>query len=160
MSLDSPLSSPGVRFPPPLLFAAGLALGAAIEYAGWALPFSDNNSTAWTLAGAVLITAGAALAVWGVATFLAARTAIMPHHAASRIVTSGPYRFTRNPMYVGMTLAYVGVGFLMNSWWPAVLLPLVLVLLVMLVIRREEAYLGRAFRDEYALYRTRTRRWL
>ena len=100
------------------------------------------------------------LVLTGMLTFRAAQTAILPSRAASRIVTGGPYRFTRNPMYVGLTAAYVGTTLLIGTLWPIVLLPIVLSLLVRLVIRREEVYLLSAFRDEYATYAARVRRWL
>ncbi len=160
MDEDSMLSSPGVRFPPPLLFVAGIVSGWVLERAVRSLPITRASGAGSTAGGVALIVAGAALVAWGMLTFRAARTAIIPSRSASRIVTSGPYRFTRNPMYVGFTLAYCGAALLVNSLWPVMLLPIVLMLLVRLVIRREEAYLANAFREEYALYRTQVRRWL
>lgn len=154
------MSSPGVRFPPPVLFVAGLALGAALGRAGPAFTLARSGSAWPVAAGWGLIVAGALLALWGVLTFRRAQTAILPQRPASRIVESGPYRFTRNPMYSGMTLAYLGATLLMNTLWPLLLLPAVLALLVRFVIRREEAYLEQAFADDYRRYRTRVRRWL
>jgi protein-S-isoprenylcysteine O-methyltransferase Ste14 len=93
-------------------------------------------------------------------TFRRARTAILPTRPASQLVDGGPYRFTRNPMYTGLTTAYVGAAALLDSVWPLLLLPLVLAALVRLVVRREEAYLRGAFGAEYAAYQARVRRWL
>jgi protein-S-isoprenylcysteine O-methyltransferase Ste14 len=76
------------------------------------------------------------------------------------IVATGPYRFSRNPMYVAMSAVYVGLSLLMGVVWPLVLLPIVLLSLSALVIRREERYLGDAFGEEYGAYRARVRRWL
>ena len=78
-------------------------------------------------------------------TFWRARTAIIPHRPASRLVRHGPYRFTRNPMYVGLTGLYTGLALIFNVGWPLVLLPLVLVVLWGVVIQREERYLRAAF---------------
>jgi protein-S-isoprenylcysteine O-methyltransferase Ste14 len=93
-------------------------------------------------------------------TFKRARTAIIPNRSASAIVTTGPYRFTRNPMYAGLTLAYVGGALLIGTAWTLLLLPVVIAVLYRRVIRREEAYLDAAFPDVYAAYRGRVRRWL
>ena len=160
MSENVPLSNPGVRFPPPLLFVAGLVLGWALGRAGPWLRFAASGSGAYAIVGVGVIVVGVVLALSGILTFRAARTAIIPSHGASRLVTSGPYRFTRNPMYVGLTVAYVGAALLIGTYWPFLLLPVVLALLVRLVIRREEAYLISAFHDEYASYSARVRRWL
>lgn len=76
------------------------------------------------------------------------------------LVTSGVFRLTRNPMYVGLAAAYAGVAALLGSWWPLALLPLVLVAVDRLVIAREEPYLARALGAQYEAYRRRVRRWL
>ena len=160
MNDGRPMRSPGVRFPPPILFVGGLALGWVLGWLGPVLPLAINNVAALRVVGWVLVVAGVALSIWGAATFRAANTAIVPMRGASSIVTSGPYRFTRNPMYVGMTLVYGGIAFLLNSLWPLLFLPVVLFLLVQFVIRREEAYLSQAFPEEYGMYRMQVRRWL
>ena len=85
---------------------------------------------------------------------------MLPNQPASRLVTTGLYARSRNPMYVGLTLAYVGLALLTDRGWPLVFLLLVLVALHGLVIRREERYLSAAFPGEYAAYRQRVRRWL
>jgi protein-S-isoprenylcysteine O-methyltransferase Ste14 len=159
MTERAPLDSPGVRFPPPLLFIAGLALAWLLERGIRPLPFVADASRLAT-PGALIVAIGAGLVAWGMVTFRAARTAIVPMHAASRLVDHGPYRFTRNPMYSGLTLAYLGIAVMMNSAWPLLVLPIVLALLVRLVIRREETYLQDAFGQEYSAYRDRVRRWL
>lgn len=162
MTTDEPLPHPGVRFPPPLLFAAGFLLGWLLEMRVLRIHLVGGGALAALLAlvGMLALAGGLALAAWGLITFHRARTAILPHHPASRLVTHGPYRFTRNPMYTGLTLAYIGLACLANVGWPLILLPFVLVALVRLVIRREERYLADAFGAEYAAYRRRVRRWV
>ncbi len=162
MTREPAPTNPGVRFPPPLLLAAALLIGWILETRARSVPLSPNAGTARALevAGMFALAAGLGIAFWGLWTFFRARTAIMPHHAASRLVTSGPYRFTRNPMYVGLTTAYIGLSLMTNSIWPLVLLPLALLALYALVIRREERYLRAAFGDHYAAYQQRVRRWL
>ena len=155
---ESPtMSSPGVRIPPPFFFALGLIAGYLLSRVGPPLLFGSGSSSD---AGIALIVVGASFAAWGMLTFRAARTAINPTRSASRIVTAGPYRFTRNPMYVGLTTVYLGSSLLIGTWWCIILLPVVLALLVRFVIRREEAYLDAAFHDDYAAYRGHVRRWV
>lgn len=103
---------------------------------------------------------GGIVAEWGFLTFLRARTAILPHHGASQLVTNGPYRFTRNPMYGGLTIAYVGIAAMIDFAWPMILLPVTLIALVRLVISREQTYLSSASGAEYIAYQARVRRWL
>ena len=155
-----PMRHPGVRFPPPVLFVAGLVAGWALDRYGRALPLPGVGTAAARGVGLVLVLLGLALVGWGIATFRRARTAIIPHYPASQVVDRGPYRFTRNPMYTGFTIVYLGVTALLRSAWPLLLLPLVLVALVRLVIAREERYLRAAFGADYDAYCARVRRWL
>lgn len=159
--MPDPMRSPGVRFPPPFLFATGFLAGWGLHR--WVVPLPLAGGDGWPalpLAGGLLLAAGLALMLWGLVTFHRARTAVLPHRPATRLVREGPYRFSRNPMYTGLTLAYLGLAFLANSGWPILLLPLVVATLLHLVIRREERYLAQAFGDEYAAYRRGVRRWL
>lgn len=153
---------PNVRFPPPTLFLAGFLIGLALD--AWVRPLSLVHGGATPdslkLTGGTLAVIGVCIAAWGAATFRRAGTAVMPMFPASRIVTHGPYRFTRSPMYLGLTLLYVGVSFALNQEWPLLLLPIVLVFLHTYVIKREERYLSEAFGEEYEVYRKRVRRWI
>lgn len=160
MAHPQPPSSPEVHFPPPFLFIAGLAGGWLLDRHVLALAVSYDARPARETIGLALVALGLLLSFWGIVTFRRANTTIIPHRSASRIVTHGPYRFTRNPMYSGLTIAYLGGTALMNSVWPLLLLPLVLFALVHLVVSREERYLSAAFGEEYEAYRTRVRRWL
>ncbi len=92
--------------------------------------------------------------------FRRAGTPPEPWRPSRALVTGGIYRYTRNPMYVGMTLIYLGVTAWWNTWWPLGVLPLVLVIMTVAVIGREEAYLERLFGEEYRRYRDRVRRWI
>lgn len=153
------IENAGVHFPPPILYLGGLLAGWLLDRFAKPLPLSRLGGGVLPV-GAVLVVAGVLLVAWGMLTFRRAHTAIVPHRPASRVVTSGPYRFTRNPMYTGLAIAYCGAAAALNSAWPLVLLPLVIALLVRLVIDREEAYLASAFGGEYDAYRQRVRRWL
>jgi protein-S-isoprenylcysteine O-methyltransferase Ste14 len=92
--------------------------------------------------------------------FIRAGTHPEPWKPTTALVTDGPYRFSRNPMYLGFTFIYLGVACWVNTAWPVVLLPLVLLVMQYGVILREEAYLERKFGEEYRAFRRRVRRWL
>jgi protein-S-isoprenylcysteine O-methyltransferase Ste14 len=143
--------------PPPLYYAAGLAAGMAIDWLV-ALPLGGRSATAVT--GAVLTLLGLALTFAGVAAVIRHRTTIVPHHPVATLVTGGAYRLSRNPMYAGLAVAYLGVALLLGSWWPLVLWLPVLLAVRRLVIDPEELYLARRFGQTYTDYQARVRRWL
>lgn len=146
-----------VRVIPPLLYAVPLGAGVALDAA---VPLAIPGRPATAVLGGVIATAGALLCASAAAAFRNRGTTVLPHRPVSAFVTSGPFRVTRNPMYVGLAGVYAGVALLVGTWWPLALLPLVLLAVDRLVIAREEPYLARAFGAEYAAYRRRVRRWL
>ena len=156
---DSP-RHPGVYFPPPLLFI--LPLGAGILLHQW-LPLHIVTGQ-WAVVGVIigwlLIGVWAGLSGWAVVTFRRRHTPIMPNRPATHLVTWGPYRFSRNPMYLGLSVLYLGLAVRINTIWPVFFFPVVIVLLYYLVIRHEERYLSTAFGNEYDPYCASVRRWL
>jgi protein-S-isoprenylcysteine O-methyltransferase Ste14 len=146
-----------IFIPPPLYYAAGLAGGLAINGVV-ALPLGGRPATA--IAGMGLAALGLALAGAGVAAVIRHRTTIVPHHPVATLLTGGAYRLSRNPMYTGLAIAYLGLALLVGSWWPLALWPLVIVAVRQLVIRPEEQYLTRRFGQTYTDYQSRVRRWL
>jgi protein-S-isoprenylcysteine O-methyltransferase Ste14 len=101
-----------------------------------------------------------ALFAWAVVTMTRAGTNVPTNRPSTTIVESGPYRLTRNPIYVGMFLGLIGLGLAFdNLWLLLVLVPFALVIRYG-VVAREEAYLERKFGDAYRGYRARVRRWL
>ncbi len=159
---DEKGSGPGVRFPPPFLFVGGIVVGWLLESRVHRLPVSPESVPviAYRALGYLLILIGLWLAGWGLMTFARAHTAIIPNKPASSLVDAGPYRFTRNPMYTGLTLAYLGIAVHLNSGWAILMLPLVLFLLYRFVIQKEEKYLSTAFGEAYDKYRARVKRWV
>jgi protein-S-isoprenylcysteine O-methyltransferase Ste14 len=148
-----------LRIPVPWVFVLAYLVGVVLE----ALR-NPPRSAAWLpqvrLAGAVVFTVGAFVAGWGLLTFLRARTTTVPGARSARLVTWGPYRFTRNPMYIGLALAYVGEAGILTQVWPLVLLPLVVAYVNWAVIPLEESILVDLFGAEYEQYRARVRRWV
>ena len=111
-------------------------------------------------AGMVLFAVGAALAAWAWLIFRRARTTRVPGETSTTLVTRGPYRVSRNPMYVGLAVAYLGEAGILKQVAPVAVLPLVLVYLNWIVVPIEEVRLQQAFGDKYQQYRSKVRRWL
>lgn len=141
--------------PPPLVFAAALAAGWALERARPSGLFARQP-----VADALLAVAGLALMLWAAVTLARARTTVNPYGRASALVTGGPYRFSRNPIYVADALLCAGVALALGWAWALALVPLAVLVVDVGVIRREEAHLAARFGDEYAAYRARVRRWV
>jgi protein-S-isoprenylcysteine O-methyltransferase Ste14 len=118
-------------------------------------PFGIRLAVALTAGGAALALDGAAMV-----SFRRAHTSVVPMNPTTALVTSGPYRLTRNPMYVGMALLYVALAFAFGVMWALLLLPAVILVIDRFVIAREEPYLERKFGQSYRDYTLRVRRWL
>jgi protein-S-isoprenylcysteine O-methyltransferase Ste14 len=148
---------PGVIAPPPLIYMVGLAIGFGSEAL---LPSASLPAAlAWSLGGALLL-AGLVLAVSFFNAFRRARTPVDVRKPTTAIVTTGPYRLSRNPAYLSLALIYVGITVLTGALWALAPLVPTLILVDRGVIAREERYLERKFGDEYLRYKARTRRWL
>ena len=157
---DAKPGSPRVPFPPPLVFVLPFFFSFLLDRR---LPFlivGDGPPVALSVTGVALLAAGLGLMLWAVVNFWRVRTHLLPFLPVRTLVVVPPYTFTRNPMYVGLTLAYVG-GSLATNWaWPLVFLPAVIGITAGFIIAREERYLGAKFGAEYAEYCARVRRWL
>ena len=149
--------NPGVIAPPPLIYAAALAAGL-LANRRYRIPFLPRP-VARTL-GWPLVVGGIAVGFLGSREMLRAETNLDPYKPTTAIVTEGPFRFTRNPLYLSMTLIYCGIAALTNALPPVLLLPIVQQLMRRGVIEREERYLERKFGDEYIQYKARTPRWI
>lgn len=108
----------------------------------------------------VLLALGLLLGVSAIGLFRRAGTNVNPNQPVTSLVFDGPYRFTRNPMYLGLTCLYLAAALFARSMWACVLIIVVLLVIRFAVIAREERYLDIKFGDEYRSYRARVRRWL
>jgi protein-S-isoprenylcysteine O-methyltransferase Ste14 len=149
----------GVLAPPPVLYGAGLVIGLVL-HALHPIHIASSYVSVVRGAGIALTAMGLFLSASVMRVFGAAGTPIPPYRPTARLVFSGPYRYSRNPDYIGQALLYVGIALVANSWWPLFILPLVLFVVQRFVIEREERYLEAKFGDEYREYRARVRRWL
>jgi protein-S-isoprenylcysteine O-methyltransferase Ste14 len=148
---------PNVRIPPPLIYAAGFGIGLLLERA---FPVSVLPRIPSRIAALLWMALWAILSVWSIGLFRRARTNFLPIKPATALVVLGPYRFTRNPMYLGLACLYVGLAFWFGVFWALILLPAVIAVVQYYVIAREEKYLERAFGEEYRQYQARVRRWV
>ena len=149
--------NPGVIAPPPLIYAGVLSVGLLVDraYPIRFLPWILSRALGWPL-----IVGGLALGLLGLREMRRAETNVDPYKPTTAIVEDGPYRFTRNPLYVGMVLIYGGVAALANALPAAALLPVAQAIMRRGVIEREERYLEGKFGDEYLRYKERVRRWV
>jgi protein-S-isoprenylcysteine O-methyltransferase Ste14 len=148
---------PDVKLPPPLIFGTVWLAAFAVDYAaGWSA-FPD-----WlrVVGAAACGLPAVVLAGWALATFRRARTAIEPWQAATTLVRHGPYRLTRNPMYVSLTLLTAALAFGADLPWLLLLGPLAPLATDRLVIRREERHLAARFGPDYEAYRRAVPRWI
>jgi len=147
----------GVFVPPPLLYVIFFVIGMLLQRV-W--PVGLLSSLLGRAVASACLTAGIGLGIWSVLTFRRAKTNVLPIRPSTAIVTDGPFRFTRNPMYLSLSLLYMGTAFWLDMLWPVLLLPVLLFLVQTYIIAREERYLERKFGGEYLQYRSRVRRWI
>jgi protein-S-isoprenylcysteine O-methyltransferase Ste14 len=143
---------------PPLAWGLAVIAGLALD---WLVPLSflpADLSAGWL--GATMFVIALALFSWAILTIIRAGSSVPTNRPTTAIVESGPYRFTRNPIYIGMFLGLLGLAIAFdNIWLLMMLVPFALVIRYG-VVAREEAYLERRFADVYRAYRSRVRRWL
>lgn len=149
-----------VAIKPPILFLGALAAGYVLSRyfpigPGLALPNALGLAV-----GLIFVAVGFALAIRAVQMFRRAGTNVVPGEPATALVTAGPYRFSRNPIYIGFVLVYFGMALVLTSMWTLLLLLPVLVILHRGIVLREEAYLEGKFGEAYQKYAKRVPRWL
>ena len=149
----------GVIASPPIIFGAALIASWAL-HAIHPIRIVPATSGILRLAGGALIVLGLLLSTAVVRAFAKAGTKVSPYHATTRFVSAGPYRYSRNPDYIGQTLVYAGIAMVANSWWPFFFLPVVLYVVQRGVVCREERYLEARFGQEYRDYTARVPRWV
>ncbi len=148
--------NPGIRVPPPLVYVLALLLGLLLNRK-LHVPFLSRGVArvlGWPLVGGAM-----ALAVWFARTMRGAGTTLRIDKPTSSLVQDGPFRYSRNPGYLSLTMLYAGIAILRNALWAILFLPLLLVTQREL-IEREERYLERTFGEEYLAYKRRVRRWV
>ena len=154
---DKPSGGPGVIALPPMILGAAIALGLILNFF-WPAKFLAR-SVAVPLG--LLIVAGAiTIGILAVREMRSANTPLDVRKAPTRIVTSGVFQRTRNPIYLGMVLLCAGIAFLADSLWLMMIVPLLAVVLQKGVIEPEEFYLEKNFGEDYLRYKMQVRRWI
>jgi protein-S-isoprenylcysteine O-methyltransferase Ste14 len=148
---------PAVIVFPPVLFLSAIALGVTLQFI-WPLHLSAALPA--RIIGGLLVLMGGAAVVLAKKSLRRAGTNVRPDRPTTAVVSEGPYRFTRNPIYLGASVAYLGLALSFNAFWPFPSLLPFLALLDWGVVRREELYLERKFGNSYLAYKLRVRRWL
>jgi len=155
--MPSDPDSPHVLVLPPLLYVAALAAGLLLNWAA-PQPILAGDLRYW--AGGALAALGVTIAAWARSLMERAGTNVNPMLPTTALVTTGPFRFSRNPLYIALTLLYVGLALLTNALWVLLLIVPVALVMHVGVVRREERYLEAKFGDAYRGYRSRVRRYV
>ena len=143
--------------PPPLIFFAGLIVGFALNFF-WPVPLVPVEIRIYV--GGFIILISFVPAIWMMRLFIKARTNLDVRKPTHKIVTSGPFRWTRNPAYLSLSLLVLGIAIVADSIWVLLLLVVVMIVTHYKVILREEAYLEQKFGVEYLEYKASVRRWV
>jgi protein-S-isoprenylcysteine O-methyltransferase Ste14 len=144
-------------FRPPVIYGASIIIGLAFH---WIWPRPLLSGAALAAVGSAVVAASLLLLGAAVRRFRAAGTPVPARKPTTAIVRTGPYRFSRNPIYLAFSMLQLGIAIWVNSWWLVATLAGAIVLIHYVVIPREERYLEARFGDEYRDYRTSVRRWL
>jgi protein-S-isoprenylcysteine O-methyltransferase Ste14 len=142
---------------PPVWLLLGLVLASALHYF---MPIVRLVSPPWSYAGAILIVVGILMSAVGARSFRKAGTPVVPFEQSTALVDGGLYRFTRNPMYLGLTICLLGAGVLFGTLGALLPVPLFVWLIQSRFIVGEERFLEEIFGEQYLAYKRRVRRWL
>lgn len=149
--------NPGVLIWPPFLYGASVILIIALNWL-WPLPLPFKSAIFWL--GIALLSLGIALDAWGSLTFRKQGTNINPSRPSTALVKSGPFRFSRNPIYLAALLMFLGLSLVLNNGWGILAIIPLQLLMHYGVILREERYLKAKFGESYRLYCSAVRRYL
>jgi protein-S-isoprenylcysteine O-methyltransferase Ste14 len=157
MSISATADNPGVLARPPLLYG-GTFIAVLVLARLWPMPIFETSVTLWP--GLFIAAIGVAIAIWGRRSMEKAGTNVDPTRPTTTIVKSGPFRYSRNPLYVALTLLFAGLTLALNTWWGIALLAPLLAAMHFGVVAREERYLEAKFGEIYRQYRAEVRRYL
>ena len=146
----------GVIAPPPAIYLIAILIGVMIDYF---FPFSFMPENFQLPLGLLIILLAAILMALGIREFKKAETNVSPNKPVTAVITSGPFRYTRNPLYVSLSFVLIGIGIWLDNIWIITMLVPVLILIHYGVVKREEQYLTKKFEEKYLIYRGSVPRW-
>jgi protein-S-isoprenylcysteine O-methyltransferase Ste14 len=152
--------SPGVFIPPPLFYVALFLLSFILQgYFTIRKAFFFHRGIA-NIIGLLIIITGLVFSILALRQFLKTKNTVVLIKPASSLQSNGIYSISRNPMYLGLMLIYLGMALIFGNWWTIILIPVLFLLIQYFVILPEEKYLSRAFGKAYADYKEKTGRWI
>lgn len=150
---------PGVYVPPPIIYAVIFLAGILLQK-NYPLSLSFFKSDLATISGIVFIAVTFLIVFVSIRQFVISRNTIITVKPATSLQTTGIYAISRNPMYIGLLMLYLALSFLVGNWWNFILLPLLVLIIQFMVIKKEERYLEREFGATYVEYKRKVRRWI
>ena len=157
MNIENDKNGAAVKLPPPLIFLILLLVAYGVQYF-WPIGVGSSSGLKYIGVGVVLLGIGIVILINR--SFKRAETHIEPWKPTTKIISTGIYAYSRNPIYAGFCLVPIGMGVFLNSFWILISFIPAAVLVYYMAIRKEEAYLEKKFGEEYAQYKSKVRRWL
>lgn len=157
--MENKNDNPGVYIPPPLLYVLTFIAALLIQKT---IPIDDSlfHLREIKFLGFIFIVPALFFLIRSLRQFIQSKNTLIPIKPASSLQINGIYSITRNPMYVGLAILYLGITCFIGNWWNIILFPVLLLIVQGYIIKREEKYLERRFTNEYLEYKSRVRRWL
>jgi len=156
---NSKPDNPGVVIPPPFFYAVTFIAAIFIQ-SRIPINFGFFRSVIANALGIILLVSSLFFLIRSLKQFFGSKNTVMTIRPATSLQTSGIYNLTRNPMYTGLAIVYLGLSCLIGNWWNLILFPVLVLIVQKFIIKREEKYLERAFGKEYLEYKLKVRRWL
>jgi len=157
--MENAKDSPGVYLPPPLVYVATFFAAVFLQKKGF-INDALFQVTSTKIAGALLLAIALVFLFTSLRQFFQTRNTLVPIKPATSLQTTGIYTISRNPMYAGLAILYLGLACFVGNWWHAILFPLLLFTVQVFIIIPEEKYLTRRFGEAYLQYRKKVRRWV
>jgi len=157
--MEQKQDSPGVYLPPPLLYVLVFLLAIFLQNK---FPIKDVlfHLPGIKILGILFLISSLYFLVTSLSKFFKTKNTLIPFKPASSLQTNGVYNVSRNPMYLGLAIVYLGITCIIGNWWNVILFPVLILLVQETIIKKEEKYLERAFKNEFLEYKKRVRRWI
>ena len=157
MSIEDDKKGAAVKFPPPLIFLFFLLVAYGLQHF-WPIGIGGLSGLKYIGGGVVML--GIGIIIFVAQSFKRAETNIEPWKPTTKIISTGIYTYSRNPIYTGFCLISIGIGIFLNSFWILISFVPSAILVYYVAIRKEEIYLEKKFGEEYIFYKSKVRRWL